>query len=98
MSRRPARGVRAQAAPGPRRRPGRLWLFFWGKKRRGFPGLLVALLVAAVGLALLFRLPGGPQLSRYAGLLTIAVLALLILTSLVLVVVAAIRPPRRGRR
>ncbi len=98
MSRRPARGVRAQAAPGPRRRPGRLWLFFWGKKRRGFPGLLVALLATTVGLALLFRLPGGPQLSRYAGLLTITALALLILASLALVAAAAIRPPRRGRR
>jgi Na+/proline symporter len=90
--------VRSDQRRPVRRRPGRLWLFFWGKKRRGFPGLLVGLLVVALGLALLFRLPGGPQLSRYAGLLTIAVLIILILTSLVLVVVAAIRPPRRGRR
>jgi peptidoglycan/LPS O-acetylase OafA/YrhL len=64
--------VRSDQRRPVRRRPGRLWLFFWGKKRRGFPGLLVGLLVVALGLALLFRLPAGPQLSRYAGLLTIA--------------------------
>jgi hypothetical protein len=87
-----------KAAQKPRRRPGRLWLFFWGKKRRGFPGLLVAVLAMTIGLASLFRLPGGSQLSRYVGLLAIAVLAFLILASFALVVAAAIRPPRRGRR
>ena len=83
-----------------RRRPGRLWLLFWGRKRRGFPGLLVGLLVAAVVLGLLYGVPGGADLSRWALVLAIAVLVIAILASLALVVVAAILPPgrRRGRR
>jgi len=80
------------------RRPGRLWLFFWGRKRRGFPGLLVGLVAAAVLLGLLYGLPGGADASRWAIVFTAAVLVLLILASLALVVVALIRGPggRRG--
>lgn len=83
-----------------RRRPGRLWLFFYGRRRRGFPGLLVGLLVAALVLGALFRLPGGADLSRFVTVLTVSVLVLLILAALVLVVISAFRPPRspRGRR
>jgi peptidoglycan/LPS O-acetylase OafA/YrhL len=81
-----------------RRRPGRLWLFFHGRKRRGFPGLLVALVVTAVALGALYGLPHGADLSRLAIVLTVSALVLLILASLVLVAIAAIRPPRRGRR
>jgi peptidoglycan/LPS O-acetylase OafA/YrhL len=81
-----------------RRRPGRLWLFFYGRKRRGFPGLLVALIVAVVVLGALYGLPNGADLSRLAIVLTVSVLVLLILGALVLVAIAALRPPRRGRR
>ena len=81
-----------------RRRPGRLWLFFYGRKRRGFPGLLVALVVAVVALGALYGLPHGADVSRLAIVLTAGALLLLILASLVLVAIAAIRPPRRGRR
>ena len=81
-----------------RRRPGRLWLFFYGRRRRGFPGLLVGLLVAAVALGALYGLPHGADLSRVFIVLTLAALALLLLASLALVAIAAIRPPRRGRR
>ena len=81
-----------------RRRPGRLWLFFYGRKHRGFPGLLVALAVLAIGLGALFGLPFGADLSRFAVLLTVSALFLVILASLALVVIAALRPPRRGRR
>jgi hypothetical protein len=81
-----------------RRRPGRLWLFFYGRKRRGFPGLLVGLLVAALVLGAVFGLPHGVDLSRYAIVLTVTALVLLILGSLVLVAIAAVRPLRRGRR
>ena len=81
-----------------RKRPGRLWLFFHGRKRRGFPGLLVGLLAAAVVLGAVFGLPHGADLSRYAIVLTVSALVLLILASLVLVAIAAIRPSRRGRR
>ena len=81
-----------------RRRPGRLWLFFYGRKRRGFPGLLVGLLVAVVGLGALYGLPHGADISRYAIVLTVTALVLLVLASLALVAIAALRPPRRGRR
>jgi hypothetical protein len=81
-----------------RRRPGRLWLFFYGRKRRGFPGLLVGLLAAVVVLGALYGLPHGADLSRLAIVLTLSVLVLLILAALALVAVAAIRPRRRGRR
>ena len=82
----------------PRRRPGRLWLFFYGRKRRGFPGLLVGLLALALVLGALFGLPHGADLSRFAIVLTVSALVLLVLASLELVVIAAIRPARRGRR
>jgi hypothetical protein len=82
-----------------RRRPGRLWLFFYGRKRRGFPGLLVGLLAAALVLGAVFGLPQGADLSRFAIVLTVSALVLLILASIVLVAIAAIRTPtRRGRR
>ncbi len=86
-----------------RKRPGRLWLLFYGRRRRGFPGLLVFLLAAVVVLALAFGLPHGADLSRYLFPVTIGVLVLLIAASLGLVVLGLIRPPRRrgaprGRR
>ena len=81
-----------------RRRPGRLWLFFYGRKRRGFPGLLVGLAVAIVVLGALYGLPHGADLSRLAIVLTVSALVLVILAAIVLVAIAAIRPPRRGRR
>jgi len=81
-----------------RKRPGRLWLFFYGRKRRGFPGLLVGLVAAAVVLGALYGLPHGADLSRFAIVLTVTALVLLILASIVLVAIAAFRPPRRGRR
>lgn len=78
-----------------KKRPSRLWLFFWGRKRRGFPGLLVGIFVIVVLLGLLYGLPGGADLSRYAIVLSLSVLLFLIAASLALVVVAAFR---RGRR
>ena len=79
-----------------KKRPSRLWLFFWGRQRRGFPGLLVGVLVTIGLLALIFALPGGEAISRYFLLVTISVLALVILASLIVVVIAFLRP--RGRR
>ena len=81
-----------------KRRPGRLWLFFYGRRRRGFPALLVGLILAALILGALFGLPRGADLSRFAIVLTISALVLVILASLVFVVIASFRPPRRGRR
>ena len=79
-----------------KRRPSRPWLLFFGKKRRGFPELLVVTLAALILLALLFGLPGGPELSRYATAVSVLLLLLLIVGSLVLVAVAWLR--QRGRR
>lgn len=81
-----------------RRRPGRFWLFFYGRKRRGFPGLAVGLLVATVVLGLLFGLPGGAEWSRLVILLPLTALVLVLVGALVLIALAAIRPPRERRR
>jgi len=81
-----------------KRTPGRLWLFFYGRRRRGFPGLLVGLFVAALVLGALFGLPHGADISRFAIGLTIGALVLVILAAIALIVIAAIRPPRSGRR
>jgi hypothetical protein len=84
------------SAPSPRRRPGRLWLFFYGRRRRGFPGLLVGMLVLAVVLGLAYGVPGGADASRLVIVLSVAALLALILASLALVAFAWRRP--RGRR
>jgi hypothetical protein len=86
------------AGPRAGRRPGWLWLLFFGRRRRGFPGLLVGLVAAALALGALFGLPHGADLSAYVIPLAIGVLVLLILASIALVAIAAVRPPRRGRR
>ena len=80
-----------------KRRPSRLWLFFWGRKRRGFPGLLVGLTVIVLVLAGLYGVPGGVDLSRLWYLVTFVALVLLILASIALAVIGLVRPPR-GRR
>jgi len=81
-----------------KRRPGRLWLFFYGRKRRGFPGLLVALIVAVVVLGAVYGLPNGADISRFVIVLTVSALVLVILAAIALVVIGVIRPPRSGRR
>lgn len=85
-------------APPKKKRPGRLWLFFWGRKRRGFPGLLVAIVVTLLVLGALYgRLPDGAELSRWFYAVTFTGLLLVIIASFVLVVIGFVRPPR-GRR
>ena len=79
-----------------KRRPGRLWLFFYGRRRRGFPGLLVGLAALALLLALAYGVPGGADLSRWVLLVSAGALVLLIVASLALVAFAWRRP--RGRR
>jgi len=78
-----------------RRRPNPLWLFFWGRKRAGFPGLLVGLLLASLTLGLIFGLPGGASLSRWAILVSAAALVLLIVASVILALWATLFPRRR---
>ena len=81
-----------------RRRPGRLWLFFHGRRRRGFPGLLVGVLVAALLLGALYGLPHAADVSRLVLVGAVILLALLVVASVALVAIAAVRPPRRGRQ
>ena len=84
-----------------RKRPGRLWMFFWGRKRRGFPGLLAAIVVLLAVLAGIYGLPGGADLSRLWILVSVTALLLLILASIALVVLSAlgiVKPRPRGRR
>lgn len=75
----------------PRKRPSALWLLFYGRRRRGFPWLLVGTLLTVFVLALVFALPGGPDLAR----LTAVVFLLLVVGALVIAVVAVVRPRRR---
>ena len=84
-----------------RKKPGRLWLFFWGRKRRGFPGLLAAIFVVLLVLAAIYGVPGGADLSRLWILVSVTALLLLILASIALVVLSAlgiVKPKPRGRR
>lgn len=76
-----------------KRRPSRLWLFFWGRQRRGFPGLLVAVLLLALVLGLTFASRTGAALSYLLGLGLLALIALLAVLALVVAVVALLRRP-----
>ena len=75
-----------------RKRPGRLWLFFYGRARRGFPWLLVGVLLAVLVFALLFAIPGGSDLSRTLGGVF---LGLLLAGAAGFVIVVAFFPRRR---
>ena len=76
----------------PKKRPGPLWLFFYGRRRKGFPWLLVMVMVAIVVLALSFAIPGGADMWRAFAPVAFG---LLILCALVAAIVAALRPRRR---
>ena len=75
-----------------KKRPGRLWLFFYGRPRRGFPWLLAGIVVAVVVLAAVFAIPGGADVSRT---IAAAFFGLLLVGALVFAVVAVLRPRRR---
>jgi hypothetical protein len=75
----------------PKKRPSRLWLFFYARQRRGVPWLLIGVIIAVLVLALTFALPGGADMWRsVAPLLIGALLVVAILGS-----IAAILRPRR---
>jgi len=74
------------------KRPSGLWLFFYGRPRRGFPWLLAGVVITVVLLALVFALPGGADVSR---VVAAAVFGLLIVSALVFAVFAVLRPRRR---
>jgi hypothetical protein len=75
------------------RRPGRLWLFFYGRRRRGFPGLLVAVLGLALVLGLSFASRGGVAISYWIGIGFLVAVALLALAALAVALLASLRPP-----
>lgn len=76
----------------PKKRPGRLWLFFYGRTRKGFPWLLVVLAIVIVVLALSFAIPGGADMWRAV---VPIVFGALIVGAIVAAIFAAFRPRRR---
>lgn len=76
-----------------RRRPGRLWLFFYGRRRRGFPGLLVGVLALAILLGLTFASRAGTAISYWVGIGFLVLIALLALAALVVALAASLRRP-----
>ena len=76
----------------PKKRPGRLWLFFYGRQRRGFPWLLVGLFVVIVALAISFAIPGWADMWRNVAPV---IFGLLIVGAVVAAIAAAFRPRRR---
>jgi hypothetical protein len=76
----------------PRKRPGQLWLFFYGRQRKGFPWLLVIVIVVIGVLALSFAIPGGAEMWRGAAPV---LFGFLILLGLAAAIIAALRPRRR---
>jgi hypothetical protein len=76
----------------PKKRPGRLWLLFYGRQRRGFPWLFVGLIVVIIVLALSFAIPGAAEMWRAVAPV---VFGLLLVGALVAAIAAAFRPRRR---
>ena len=76
----------------PKKRPSWLWLFFYGRRRRGFPWLLVAVLAAMLLFGLVFALPGGADVSRGVAA---ALFGLMLVAALVVAIVAVVVPRRR---
>ncbi len=76
-----------------RRRPRRLWLFFYGRRRRGFPGLLVGVLALAVILGLTFANRTGAAISYWIGIGFLVLIALLALVALAVALAASLRRP-----
>ena len=75
-----------------KRRPGPLWMFFYGRRRRGFPWLLVGVLLAVLVFALIFAIPGGADVSRTV---VIVVGGLLLGAAVTFAVVAVVAPRKR---
>ena len=75
-----------------KKKPGALWLLFYGRRRRGFPWLLAGVLAAILAFALLFAIPGGADVSRA---IAAVVFGLLLAGAFVLALLAVLRPRRR---
>jgi hypothetical protein len=75
-----------------KKRPGALWLMFYGRQRRGFPFLLLWVTVGLVLGTLAFSVAGGPDIWR--AVFPVVVGALL-LAALVFALFAALWPRKR---
>jgi hypothetical protein len=76
----------------PKQRPGRLWLLFYGRQRRGFPWLFVGLIVVIIVLAISFAIPGAAEMWRAVAPV---IFGLLLVGALAAGIAAAFRPRRR---
>lgn len=76
----------------PKKRPGPLWLFFYGRQRRGFPWLVVVLMVVIVALALTFAIPGSADMWRAVAPI---IFGLVLVVAILAAIAAALRPRRR---
>jgi purine-cytosine permease-like protein len=75
-----------------KKRPGRLWLLFYGRQRRGVPWLLIAVIVSVLVLGLTFAVPGGADMWRSVAPV---ILGVLLLVAIVAAIAAMLRPRRR---
>lgn len=76
-------------------RPGRLWLLFWGRKRRGFPGLLAAVVLVVLLGAATSRLPRGYDVGFWLGIALLVTLAGVTAAALGAALYLSLRPRRR---
>ncbi len=75
-----------------KKRPGPLWLLFYGRQRRGVPWLLIAVIASVVLLALTFALPGAADMWRSVAPV---ILGVLLLVAILAAIAAILRPRRR---
>ncbi len=76
-----------------RRRPGLLWMLFYGRRRRGFPWLIVGVFVVIGIFSLTFAIPGGADVWRSLAPIFLVMLIVAVIVSAVAIVRA--RPRRR---
>ena len=75
-----------------KKRPGRLWLLFYGRQRRGVPWLLIAVIVSVFVLGLTFAVPGAADMWRSVAPV---ILGVVLLVAIVAAIAAMLRPRRR---
>jgi len=77
-----------------RRKPGLLWMFCYGRPRRGFPWLLAGVVVAVAVLSLTFAIAGGADVWRSLAPVFLVMLIVAVIVSAVAIVRARPRGPR----
>lgn len=76
-----------------RPKPGLLWMLFYGRRRRGFPWLIVAVFAVIGIFSLTFAIPGGADIWRTLAPIFLVMLIVAVIVSAVAIVRA--RPRRR---